>query len=71
MTIAINPERRLARPNRAHEVEQITVTTAVRLSAKDMARIRRKSMTTRMKLGGMLRHLILTHPLMQENDTCA
>ena len=68
MTIAITQERRLARPHEAHEVEQITVTTAVRLPAKDMARIRRKSMTTCMKLGGLLRHLILTHPMMQEAD---
>ena len=69
MTIAISQARTLATPATAAEIEAIPVEVKLRLPRKDWQRLAHKSMTTRLGMSGMLRHLITTHPLMQQEDT--
>jgi hypothetical protein len=57
-----------ATPHTAHEIAGVPVEVKFRLPRKVRDRIRNKSMTRRLTLSGMLRHLILTHPMMQEED---
>lgn len=68
MTIAISQARTLATPATAAEIETIPVEVKLRLPRKDWQRITHKSMTTRLGMSGMLRHLIETHAEMGGSD---
>lgn len=66
MTIAVSPERRLAKPATPDEINDLPVEVKLRLPRKDWQRVAHKSMAGRISMSGMLRHLITTHPMMQQ-----